>query len=217
MDMPAKRARAEEDDMSDFEPMPIQSLLSGAMTLVWSTFLISSLVEFSLTAKKWDPVIANVKGKGYAKRFIRDANGKLLFTGTLVHFKELKTTKAGLPQMHHTDVDPELAKILHLFVLLGNNGDAPFCVYIGDQEVWIVPGACVVFPAWVIHAGSGFVHSSRIYALFSGRALSPAEVTQAEESSESLGFAIAPFPSYPGMNLHFPLHLPPSVAAPALV
>jgi len=205
MDMPAKRARAEEDDMPDFVPSTIQNLLSGAMTLVWSTFLLSSLVEFSLTAKKWEPVIANVKGKGYAKRFIRNANGDLLFAGTLVHFKELKTTKEGLSQTHHTDVDPELAKTLGLFVLLGNNGDAPFCVYIGDQAVWIVPGACVVFPAWVIHAGSGFVHSSRIYALFSNRELSPAEVKQAEESSESLGFASAPFPPYPGLNLHRPL------------
>lgn len=190
------------DDEDDFAPFTFADFINGLTTLAFATFAISTLFVFTYTKERWQRVRNNDASKFGAEHARRDIrNAELVRHGfpTVVHAKQLRTTVAGLAQDHHTDVDPDLARRLGLFVLLGNAAATRCCVLIGDRELWLDPGRCVVFPAWVVHAGSGFEHASRIYVLFSNRALSEAEVQEAEQSSEALGFTDQ-IPSYLGLN-----------------
>ena len=202
----------DSDSDDDFAPPTFDDLIGGFTTLAYMTFRISKLFEFEHTRERWQRVRNNDAprlGAEHAHREIRNARLGWHRFPTVVHAKQLRTTVAGLPQDHHTDVDPDLARRLGLFVLLGNTAETPCCVLIGDREVWLEPGSCVVFPAWVVHAGSGFEHASRIYVLFSNRVLSDAEVQEAELSSEALGFT-SEIPSYVGLDAA-------RVASPTLV
>lgn len=202
MDEPAAEPGDGMESDDDFAETTFEAFIGGYCILGYMTFIIGELLEFEWTREKWQIVRNNDDprlGATYARREIRNTQlGRNRFP-SFVHAKQLRTIKAGDPQAHHTDVDPDLARRLGLFVLLGNTSDTPCCVLIGTDEVWLQPGICVVFPAWVIHAGSGFEHASRIYVLFSNRVLSPTEVQEAEQSSETLGFT-TDIPTYKGLD-----------------
>lgn len=202
IDLTLGEEKSGNDSDDDFAPTTFEHFIGRFSTLAYMTFVISQLLEFSHTREKWQRVRNNDAarlGATHAHREIRNALLCQHRFPSVVHTKQLRTTVAGLAQAHHTDVDPDLARRLELFVLLGNTSDTPCCVLIGDSEVWLQPGICVVFPAWVVHAGSGFEHASRIYVMFSNRVLSPAEVQEAEQSSEALGFT-SEVPSYIGLD-----------------
>jgi hypothetical protein len=192
----------DSDSDDDFAPTTFEFFIGGVTTLDYMTFRLAELVAYEHSKERWQRVRntdAPRLGAEHAHREIRSARLGWHRFPSVVHAKQLRTTVAGLPQGYHTDVDPDLARRLGLFVLLGNAAAERCCVLIGDREVWLESGSCVVFPAWVVHAGSGFEHPSRIYVLFSNRVLSAAEVQEAEHSSEALGFTFE-VPSYLGLD-----------------
>ena len=180
--------------MDDFATPSFSDFVHGRTRLDFMTFRVADLFSYELSRQRFKRVRDDEGVKfdqGYARREIRDVDvlpGHPF--GTIVQSKQLKTDVAGRAQKRHTDIHPAVAVDADAFVLIGNiHATDRCCVLVGDREVWLAPGVCVVFPAWVIHAGSGFKHASRIYVLFSSRELSDDEVRRVSESSETLGFS----------------------------
>jgi len=183
------------------KPDGFRELLDGVAPFDYMLFPIRTICDYSISNGRWDPVRNSPDDTaGYATRFIRPCRiRKPHKFPTVIHCKELKTTKGGLRQDMHTDVHPGDAYLLDLFILLGNLSLAEQCtIKIGDSLVRLNPGRCVVFPAHLIHAGSGFKHASRLYVLFSSRKLEADEIAQAKKSSETLGFCNYYPPHYIG-------------------
>ena len=177
------------------------TFIGGMSSFQWICVPLNTVCRnYKPSKARWDPVINSPleQTKGYAVRSIRECNiGDHKFP-TIIQCKELKTTKAGLRQDMHMDVHEHIAHGLELFVFLGNISNERCCILIGDTSIWLNPGRGIVFPAYLIHAGSGFKHASRLYVLFSSRRLNSDEIAEAKESSETLGFYNKYPPHYAG-------------------